>query len=75
MKTISSSLFQLSVQCIRSFTLDNEYTVVIQCRRDKPRKPIDLRTKQSDTINRYLRRRVPDLPISGHPYAIDIELT
>ena len=74
MPTISSTLFQLPGQCIESITLDNEHTVVIQCRRDKRRKPIDPRTNQSGTINRYVRRRVRDLPISGHPCVIDIEL-
>lgn len=74
MPFISSTLFELPGQSIQSIMLDNEDTVVIQCRRDRRRKPIDPRTNQSGTINRYVHRRVRDLPVSGHPCVIDIEL-
>lgn len=73
MATIPSTLFQLPGQRIESISLETN-TVVIQCRRDKRRTVIDPRTHQSGTINRFVRRRVRDLPVSGHPCVIDIEL-
>ena len=74
MPNIPSTLFQLPGQCIKSITIETDHTVVIQCKRDMRRKPKDPRTNQAGTINRYVRRRVRDLPISGHPCVIDIEL-
>lgn len=74
MPFISSTLFELPGQCIQSITFDDEQNVVIKCLRDRRKKPILPGTKQVGTINRYIHRRVRDLPVSGRPCVIDIEL-
>lgn len=48
--------------------------VVIHCSRDQRRKVIDPVTGRQGTVNRYVRRKVTDLPLFGHPCVIDIEL-
>lgn len=74
MASIPAPIFDLPGQCIQSVSLDETQTVVVQCHRDKRRKVIDPRTQNAGTVNRYIRRRVRDLPLLGHPCVVDIEL-
>ncbi|MGH8539956.1 MAG: ISL3 family transposase, partial [Stenotrophobium sp.] len=45
----------------------------VHCRRDARMRPVDARTGQVGRANRWLRRRVWDVPLCGHRVALDIE--
>ncbi len=47
---------------------------VIHCHRDRRRRAVDPVTGKKGTINRYVRRRVRDVPLFGYPCVIEIEL-
>ena len=74
MSSLSSLLFDFKGQCVESFSSEeSSQSLLIRCRRDRRCK-----VTQDDgtpcTIDRYVRRRVQDLPVSGRPCAVEIEL-
>jgi transposase len=72
---IPRDIFGLQGQRINKIKLDQEKSqVVINCSRDRRRNAIDPVTGKKGTINRYVRRKVRDLPLFGYPCLIDIEL-
>ena len=48
--------------------------LIFTCLRDRRRKVFDPETGQSGTINRYVRRRIKDIPLLGCYSIIEIEL-
>ena len=53
---------------------DQEHQLVIHCRRDRRRAAIDPVLRLKGTINRYVRRKVREVPLFGYPCLIDVEL-
>jgi len=53
---------------------ENLQQVIIHCKRDKRRVPIDPSSGLKGTVNQYIRRQVRDLPFMGIPCVINIEL-
>ena len=75
MTCLHSHLFSFNGQSVQSFEFENtEQKLIVKCRRDRRFKCIDPETGTAATINRYIRRKVHDLPVSGRPCVIDIEL-
>jgi len=75
LSNLPNQLFELPSQSIQSINLDEQsQSVVVKCRRDRRYKTIDPVTGHSCTVDHYVQRRIRDLPISGHPCCIDIEL-
>ncbi len=72
---IQRDILGLKGQCVNQIKLDEEEgQLVICCRRDRRRKAIDPVTGQKGTVNRYVRRQVRDVPLSGYPCVIEMEL-
>lgn len=72
---IPKDIFGLKGQRVNNITLDQEeQQLVIHCSRDRRRSAVDPVTSTQGTINRYVRRRVRDVPLYGYPCVIDIEL-
>ena len=63
----------LKGQRVNEIKQEEQY-LVIHCSRDKRRSPIDPLTGKKGTINRYVRRKIKDIPLFGYPCLIDIEL-
>jgi len=53
---------------------ENLQQIIIHCKRDKRRVPIDPSSGLKGTVNQYIRRQVRDLPFMGLPCVINIEL-
>ncbi len=70
---IPKDILGLKGQRVNEIKLD-EQQLVIHCHRDKRRRAVDPVTGKKGTINRYVRRRVRDVPLFGYPCIIDIEL-
>jgi len=72
---IPTNILSLKGQRVNQIQHDPELgQVVIHCNRDKRLKAIDPITGLQGTINRYIRRKVTDLPLFGFPCVIDMEL-
>ncbi|MGH8540162.1 MAG: ISL3 family transposase [Stenotrophobium sp.] len=54
-------------------TVESPGVLAVHCRRDARMRPVDPRTGQIGRANRWLRRRVWDVPLVGHRVALDIE--
>ena len=52
----------------------DEQTITIYCDRDQRCRVVDPRSGQTATVNRYVRRRVRDLPLWGQDCWLEIEL-
>lgn len=73
--SIPKDIFGFKGQRVNKITLDQEeQQLVIHCSRDRRRSAVDPITSKQGTINRYVRRRVRDVPLYGYPCVIDIEL-
>ncbi|MCF6345020.1 MAG: ISL3 family transposase, partial [Thiomicrorhabdus sp.] len=70
---ISKNILGLNGQRVKEIKKE-EQQIVIHCSRDKRRCAIDPVTGKKGTINRYVRRKVRDMPLFGYPCIIDIEL-
>ena len=70
---ISKDILGLKGQRVNTIKQD-EQQIVIHCHRDKRRRAIDPITGKKGTVNRYVHRRVRDIPLFGTPCVIDIEL-
>jgi len=71
---IPTSILGLRGQCVKSLSWDQARgELVAHCRRDARFVPVDSRTGARGTVNRWLRRRVRDLPLWGRPVTLDIE--
>lgn len=70
---ISKDILNLNGQRVKEIKQE-EQQLVIHCCRDRRKRAIDPVTGKKGTINRYVRRRVRDMPLFGHPCFIDIEL-
>ena len=72
---ISKDILGLKGQRVNEIKLDqDEQHLIIHCHRDRRRKAVDPVTGTQGTINRFVRRRVRDVPLFGYPCLIDIEL-
>lgn len=72
---IPSNILSLQGQRVNQTFFDpNLGKVVIHCSRDRRRKVIDPVTGRQGRVNQYVRRKVTDLPLLGHPCVIDMEL-
>lgn len=75
MPSLSSTLFNFKGQCVESFSVEEgSQSVLVQCRRDRRFKVKAPVSGSSCTVDHYIRRRLQDLPVSGRPCAIEIEL-
>ncbi|MFB1075643.1 ISL3 family transposase [Vibrio diabolicus] len=73
--SLTSTLFNFPGQCIDSVSIEESTKIVrVKCRRDKRYKLYDSVTGKPCTVNRYIRRRIHDLPVSGRVCHVDIEL-
>ncbi len=73
---IPSSILSLKGQCVNGIFQDpSSNTLTITCRRDRRYKPLEPVHEKPGGINRYVRRTVQDIPLSGHNVHIEIELT
>jgi len=71
---IPTSILGLRGQCVKSLSWDEAAgELVAHCRRDGRFVPVDHRTGARGTVNRWLRRRVRDLPLWGRPMILEIE--
>ena len=72
---ISTAILGLSGQRVNEVKLDDDkQEILIICKRDKRRKPIDPVTGDKGTVNQYVRRLIRDLPLFGNSCSIEIEL-
>ncbi|MFT6907061.1 MAG: hypothetical protein ACJAS1_003735 [Oleiphilaceae bacterium] len=72
---ISKDISGLTGRRVNDISLDQHTkNVVIYCRRDRRKIVIDPLTEQQETVNRYVRRTVRDLPLFGYPCPIEIAL-
>jgi transposase len=73
--SIPKDILGFKGQRVNEIKLDQEtQQLVIHCSRDRRRSAVDPVTGKQGTVNRYVRRRVRDLPLCGYPCVIDIEL-
>jgi len=71
--TIPAGILRLRGQIVNSVTVEAAGVVRVDCRRDRRMAPVDARTGHRGRANRWLRRRVWDVPLFGHRVALDIE--
>lgn len=71
--TIPAGILCLRGQIVNSVTMEAPGLVRVECRRDRRMAPVDARTGHRGRANRWLRRRVWDVPLFGHRVALDIE--
>jgi len=71
--SIPKDIFGLKGQRVNKIKSDGQQ-LVIHCHRDRRRNAVDPVTGKKGTINRYVRRRVRDVPLFGSPCVIDFEL-
>ncbi|MGF1739476.1 ISL3 family transposase, partial [Vibrio profundum] len=75
MPSLSSTLFRFKGQCVESLSIgDDSQSVIVRCRRDKRFKVKEPGTQTPCTVDHYIRRRLHDLPVSGRPCTVEIEL-
>ena len=75
LSSLSSLLFNFKGQCVESFSLEeNSQALLIRCRRDRRFKATTPTANAPCTVDHYIRRRVQDLPVSGRPCEVEIEL-
>jgi len=70
---IPSRIVGVRGQVVNGVTMEDGGVLSVQCRRDARILPVDARTGQRGRPNRWLRRRVWDLPLFGHRVALDVE--
>ncbi|MES1942499.1 transposase IS204/IS1001/IS1096/IS1165 family protein [Salinisphaera sp. PC39] len=71
---IPTSILGLRGQCVKSLSWDQAADeLVVRCTRDQRFAPVDHRTGARGTVNRWLRRRVRDLPLWGRAVTLEIE--
>ena len=72
---ISRDILGFKGQRVNEIKLDEEkQQIVIHCSRDRRRCAVDPVSGKKGTVNRYIRRRVRDVPLFGYPCVIEIEL-
>jgi len=71
--TIPSGILGLRGQVVNSIELEGAGVIRVSCRRDRRIAAMDARTGHRGRSNRWLRRRVWDVPMFGHRVALDIE--
>jgi transposase len=72
---IPSDILSLQGQRVNQIKYDPALKqIVIHCNRDRRRKAVDPVTGRQGRVNQYVRRKVTDLPLFGHPCVIDMEL-
>ncbi|MCL1080970.1 ISL3 family transposase, partial [Shewanella psychromarinicola] len=60
---------------MKSFSIEKgSQSVLVRCSRDRRFKVKEPRTERLCTVDHYVRRRVHDLPVSGRPCSIEVEL-
>ncbi|SBO12934.1 Transposase [Vibrio mediterranei] len=75
MSLLSSALFNFKGQSVQSVTLEaSSHSVLVKCKRDRRCKVVDPETGKPRTVDHYVQRRLSDLPVSGRPCVIEIEL-
>lgn len=71
--TIPVKIVGLRGQVVNRVTVEASGVMCVHCRRDARYRPADTRTGGRGRANRWLRRRVWDVPLSGHRVGLDIE--
>ena len=71
--TIPASILGLPGQCVNQIHEQEDGSILVEYHRDRRRKPIDPVTGKQGTVNRYVRRRIQDLPFLHRPCFMDIE--
>lgn len=75
MSSLSSSLFSFKGQCVESCSIEEmSQGVFVRCRRDRRYKVKAPISGTSCTVDHYVKRRLQDLPVSGRPCTIEVEL-
>lgn len=75
MSSLSSALFNFKGQCVQSFLIDEcTHSVLVRCRRERRFKVGNTRTGRECTVDHDVKRWVHDLPVSGRPCSIEVEL-
>ncbi len=75
MSSLSSSLFSFKGQCVESCSIEEmSQGVLVRCRRDRRYKVKEPISGTSCTVDHYVKRRLQDLPVSGRPCTIEVEL-
>ncbi len=75
MSSLSSSLFSFKGQCVESCSVEEvSQSVFVHCRRDRRYKVKEPISGTSCTVDHYVKRRLKDLPVSGRPCTIEVEL-
>lgn len=72
---IPSSILSFPGQCVKQIEHNlTEGIIRVICRRDKRYAPRDPGGRKCNTVNRYIRRQVHDIPFLGYPFDVQIEL-
>jgi len=71
---IQSNILGLKGQRVKEIKLYEDQQLVIHCSRDRRRNAVDPISGKKGTVNRYVRRKVRDLPLFGYPCMIELEL-
>jgi len=71
--TIPSRIVGVRGQVVKSISEEGSGVLCVRCCRDRRVVPVDARTGHRGRPNRWLRRRVMDVPLFGHRVALDIE--
>ena len=69
--SIPKDILGLKGQRVNEIKRDGQQ-LVIHCYRDRRRSAVDPVTGKKGTINRYVRRRVRDVPLFGSPCIVDM---
>ncbi len=72
--SIPKHILGINAQVVNTIEEQESGGIIIVCNRDKHTRIIGLISKLKTTVNRYIRRRVKDLPLFGHPCIVEIEL-
>jgi len=70
---IPAKILGLNGQCVNEIQEQTDGSLLISCRRDRRYNAVDPVTGKTGTINRYIRRRVWDIPLLQRPCLIEIE--
>lgn len=70
---IPAGIVGLPGQCVNQIRETEDGDILVVYRRDRRYKPIDPVTRKRGTVNRYVRRRIQDLPFLHRPCFLEIE--
>jgi len=70
---IPRGILGLCGQVVNSITVESPGVIRVECRRGARYRPMDPRTGHRGRANRWLRRRVWDVPMCGHRVGLEFE--